>query len=105
MSDPTKTILSGRKVDQAETNNIHIAVQAVVRTAVGAAKAVSVEQLEAHLERISKAQTLGAVVDPTLYAASEKALRVENDVVRALMDFREDLDRIAADAKDQGLVS
>lgn len=93
--DVPRSILFKPEVPESER---HIVVQAMVRRAVGFVRQLPIAELEAHLARISTAQATGSIADPAMFLRNDKALRVENDVCRALMDFAEALDQIVKDA-------
>ena len=65
----------------------HLACQAAIRTMVAGMKMIPPAELEAHIERLDKAETLGPVLDPTLWMANEASMRLERFVCIEIQKF------------------
>ena len=73
-----------KKVTESER---HLACQSAIRTMIAGMKMIPPAELEAHIERLSRAETLGPVLDPTLWNANKASVQLERFTCEEIRKF------------------
>lgn len=82
------SIINKPDIPEAE---IHLALQELVRNAVQYATVIPPAELDRHIARLRRGESLGPIMDPTLYRANADSLRLELYVCEQLKSFCENV--------------